>query len=152
MTSKERRQMAIREILLSSTGSSQEQIKEDLERRGISASQATLSRDLHEMGAVKAPVGGKGALYRIGGTIVGDEIRSAAAAFVVGYETVGNFLVIRTAPGNAQGFCVALDRQRWSEIVGTVAGDDTILVIARSSQDIESIEHRLNESTGRKKE
>ena len=149
MTGKRRRQAAIREILLNSYGSTQEQIKDDLEKLGIFTSQSTLSRDLHEMGAVKVPVEGKGAIYRLGSAFSLDEIGNALKAFVIGYESVGNFLVIRTAPGNAQGFCVILDRQRWPEIVGTVAGDDTILVIARTARDIAHVENNLKQSTGK---
>ena len=149
MTGKRRRQTAIREILLNSFGSTHEQIGADLEKLGIIASQSTLSRDLREMGAVKVPVEGKGAMYRLGGSFSLDEIGNAIKTFVIGYESVGNFLVIRTAPGNAQGFCVILDRQRWPEIVGTVAGDDTILVIARTARDIALVENNLKQSIGK---
>lgn len=149
MTGKRRRQTAVREILLNSFGSTHEQIKADLEKLGIIASQSTLSRDLREMGAVKVPVEGKGAMYRLGGSFSLDEIGNAIKTFVIEYESVGNFLVIRTAPGNAQGFCVILDRQHWPEIVGTVAGDDTILVIGRTARDIAHVENNLKQSTGK---
>ena len=149
MAGKRRRQTAIREILLNSLGSTQEQIRADLERLGIIASQSTLSRDLREMGAVKVPVEGKGAIYRFGGSLSLDEIGNAVKTFVIGYESVGNFLVIRTTLGSAPGFCVVLDRQRWPEIVGTVAGDDTILVIARTARDIALVENNLKQSIGK---
>jgi transcriptional regulator of arginine metabolism len=74
------------------------------------------------------------------------EIGRAIRSFSVEYEPVGNFLVIKTTPGNAPAFCVVLDRQRWPEIVGTIAGDDTILVIARTGADIVSVVEKLSPS------
>ncbi|MFC1606829.1 arginine repressor [Candidatus Latescibacterota bacterium] len=148
MSGKRRRQAAIGELLIGSRGSTQEQIKDELERRGIHASQSTLSRDLREMGAVKVHVE-EGAVYMIGESFNPDEVGSAMRAFVTGSEAVGNFLVIRTSPGNASGFSVVLDRLGWPEIVGTIAGDDTILVIGRTAEDINTIEQHLNESIGR---
>ena len=148
MTIKRRRQTAIRELLVSSSGSTQEQIKADLERQGIVASQSTLSRDLREMGAVKVPVEG-GALYKIGGSYNLHEIGNAMKAYAIDYESVGNFLVIHTAPGNAPGFCAILDRQGWKEIIGTIAGDDTIFIVARTAKDIADIEKNLEESLGK---
>ena len=148
MSGKRRRQAAVRELLVGSTGSTQEQIKDELERHGIHASQSTLSRDLREMGAVKVHVE-NGAVYKLSESYNTDEVGGAMRTFVTGSETVGNFLVIRTAPGNASGFSVVLDRLGWTEIVGTIAGDDTILVIGRSAEDINTIEQRLNESTGK---
>ena len=145
MAGKKQRQAVIRDILTNTTGSTQEKIKENLEHRGIVASQATLSRDLREMGAVKIPKGGKAA-YKLGGEYNLNEIGSVMKAFSLGYEPVGNFLVIRTAPGNAPGLCAVLDRQNWSEIVGTIAGDDTILVIARTARDIVVVKENLEKS------
>jgi transcriptional regulator of arginine metabolism len=101
------------------------------------------------MGAVKVPVDGGGALYKIGSSYSLDEIGDTFRAFVTGYDAVGNFLVIRTAPGNAPGFCAVLDRQGWTEIVGTIAGDDTILVIAQTAHDIDVIVQNLEESLGK---
>lgn len=106
--------------------------------------------DLREMRAIKIPAEGGGALYKLGGAErdgldLGD-IGRAMRVFSVDYEPVGNFLVIRTTPGNAQALCVIIDRQRWPEIVGTIAGDDTILVISRAASDITSIMTKLKKS------
>jgi transcriptional regulator of arginine metabolism len=150
MTEKDRRRAAIRAILDEHRGSTQEKIKALLESCDIHASQSTLSRDLREMGAVKIPVERGGARYMLGGGEHGKralgEIGQALRSFSVEYEPVGNFLVIKTTPGNAPALCVVLDRQRWPEIVGTIAGDDTILVIARTAADIESVMEKLNTS------
>ena len=150
MTAKDKRHDVIRAILENRSGSTQEEIKEILESRGIFASQSTLSRDLREMGAVKIPLEGGGAKYTLNGPERGglglSEIGRAMQNFAVDYEPVGNFLVVRTTPGNAQALCVILDRQKWSEIVGTIAGDDTILVIARTVAGIVSVVSKLEQS------
>ncbi len=150
MTAKGRRHAAIRAILEERTGSTQEEIKALLESQGIVASLSTLSRDLREMGAIKIPMEGGGAVYKFGGIDrvnldLGD-IGRAMQAFSVDYEPVGSFLVIRTSPGNAPALCVVLDRQKWHKIVGTIAGDDTILVIARNASDVSDIMSRLKKS------
>lgn len=150
MTAKKRRHAEIRAILVNHQGSTQEEIKQFLENQGIVASQSTLSRDLREMGAVKIPMEGGGAVYRLGGSDLGGfdmgEIARAIRAFSVDFEPVGNFMVIRTTTGNAQALCVVIDRQRWHEIVGTIAGDDTILIIARTASDILSVMSKLKKS------
>jgi transcriptional regulator of arginine metabolism len=150
MNAKDKRHEVIRAILENRSGSTQEEIKEILESRNIYASQSTLSRDLREMGAVKIPLEEGGAKYMLasaerGGLGLG-EIGRAVQNFTVDFEPVGNFLVIRTTAGNAQALCVILDRQKWHEIVGTIAGDDTILVIARTGDDIKSVVSRLEQS------
>jgi transcriptional regulator of arginine metabolism len=150
MNAKDKRHEVIRAILENRSGSTQEEIKEILENRSIYASQSTLSRDLREMGAVKIPIEEGGAKYKLavqehGGLGLG-EMGRALENFAVDYEQVGNFLVIRTTAGNAQALCVILDRQKWREVVGTIAGDDTILVIARTVDDVKNVVSRLEQS------
>lgn len=150
MITKDKRHEVIRGIIENRSGSTQEEIKRILVSQGINASQSTLSRDLREMGAVKIPLEAGGAKYTLAGperTGLGlSEIGRAVQNFAVDYEPVGNFMVIKTTPGNAQAFCVILDRQKWNEIVGTIAGDDTILVISRTVADIEKIMSKLKQS------
>ena len=150
MTAKVRRHAAIRAILESQTGTTQEEIKTILEEQGIISSQSTLSRDLREMRAIKIPVEGGGAVYKLGGAerdgLDLGGIGRAMKIFSLNYEQVGNFLVVRTIPGNAQALCVILDQQHWPEIVGTIAGDDTILLISRSASEITSIMNKLKKS------
>jgi transcriptional regulator of arginine metabolism len=150
MAEKEQRRAAVRSILGESRGKTQEEIRLHLKARGIIASQATLSRDLREMGAVKIPEGGGGACY-----VLGEDDRSIPSRGDIGQamrvfsgvcEQVGNFLVVRTTPGNAVALCVVLDRQGFEEIAGTIAGDDTILVIARSEADGSKVLKKLTTS------
>ncbi len=147
MNGKHERHAAIRSIIGAGEGATQKHIKRLLAERGIEVSQATLSRDLREIGVVRAPSENGGSSYRLSGgdsgAFMSADITGAAREFMMGKDIIGNFLVIRTKPGNARDFCLVLDRQRWGEIVGTLAGDDTILVIARTAGDAETVAGRL---------
>jgi transcriptional regulator of arginine metabolism len=71
------------------------------------------------------------------------------AAFVVSLESAKNFIVVKTPPGNAMGVARAIDEVEWPEIMGTIAGDDTILIIGRSDADALAVEKRLRAVSGR---
>ena len=136
------RQNTIRNILSSGSGTTHSEIIRYLGEKGIKASQSTLSRDLREMGVVKIPVNGGKAYYRLREPSSAVPV-SDITGFQAGYEAVGNLLVIKTALGSAPGLCVIIDKQEWREIAGTVAGDDTILVVLRDAADAEIIIERL---------
>ena len=139
-TNKLKRFAAIRNILNKNYGTTHEDIKEYLEGQGIKASQSTLSRDLREIGAVKIPINGK-ACYKLSSPV--GEFSRTISNYAINYEAIGNLLVIKTTPGSAPGFCVILDNQGWDEIAGTIAGDDTILVVSRTPVEITSIIAKL---------
>lgn len=147
MSTKTRRHEELRRILRSGMGSTHEEMLERLEKRGISASQSTLSRDLRDLKAVKLRRENGVAFYRLAdpGKVApgGLDIASARKEYVTEIQEIANFLVIRTSPGNARDFCLVLDRQAWKEIVGTIAGDDTILVIARTVKDAKLVNRNL---------
>jgi transcriptional regulator of arginine metabolism len=121
----------IRTILEKCDVNSQTELKKRLEKKGIYASQATISRDLKELGYARVPVGdGSYCLVKVKG---GDE--HIDLLFKLGLEeliSVGNFIVIKTKPGNAQAVAGAIDRTRVEGILGTVAGDDTIFAITKN--------------------
>ncbi|HEY5856268.1 MAG TPA: arginine repressor [Aldersonia sp.] len=134
------RQARIVEILSTQSVRSQTELAALLAAEGIETTQATLSRDLDELGAVKlrAPDGGVG-VYVVpedgspvrgvyGGT---DRLSRLLGELLVSTDASGNLAVLRTPPGAAGYLASALDRASLPEIVGTIAGDDTILVIAR---------------------
>ena len=150
MSDKLKRRAAIRTIITSNAGSTQEAIKARLEKLGIVASQSSLSRDLREMGIVKVPIDGGRSIYRLKNTVQTNygygDIGLAMKEFGFGYEAIGNFMIVKTKAGNARDLCLVLDRQNWKEIVGTIAGDDTILVIARTSSDIRVITEKIKQS------
>jgi transcriptional regulator of arginine metabolism len=142
------RQSAILEIVDREAISSQEQLRERLRSKGIEATQATLSRDIRDLGLIKRPADGA---YRRGGTAIGSavdpevECRTAVDDYLRRYDVVDQLVVLKTDAGQAQPLAVAIDRAGLAEIVGTIAGDDTILVICRSAPDAAGLSKRLEE-------
>ncbi len=134
------RQARIVELLSANEVRSQTELAHLLAADGIDATQATLSRDLEELGAVKlraadggvgryvVPEDGSPVRGVTGGT---DRLARLLSELLVGTDASGNLAVLRTPPGAAHYLASALDRASLPEVVGTIAGDDTILVIAR---------------------
>jgi transcriptional regulator of arginine metabolism len=145
MVMKARRKTVIVELVEREAITSQEQLREKLRERGIDATQATLSRDIRELGLVKRAV--DGAYRRAGAEAagVGGEavLRRAVEEYLRTQETIEQLLVLRTDPGQAQPLAIAIDRARLAEIAGTIGGDDTILVICRSAKDATVIAERF---------
>lgn len=140
------RQAAILDLIAREAITSQEQLRRRLRARGFEATQATLSRDLKELGLVKRASDGA---YQAPGI---DEARrpdpvGAARRAVVEYlrdlERVEQLLVLKTGAGEAQALARALDQAGLPELVGTIAGDDTILVIARDVRRAQALERRF---------
>jgi transcriptional regulator of arginine metabolism len=145
---KTHRQTLIRELVARESITSQEQLRMRLREAGIDATQATLSRDIRELGLVKRPA--DGAYTSAGGAAAGRDngdggngLARAAAEYLRNQETVGHMLVLRTGAGQAQTLAVAIDRAGLSEIVGTIAGDDTILVISRTPEEALAVAGRF---------
>jgi transcriptional regulator of arginine metabolism len=142
---KARRQSAILELVERDAITSQEQLKQRLKERGIQATQATLSRDIRDLGLVKRAADGA---YRIPGTPesaadVRSHLDQAVADYLRIGEAVEQLVVLKTDVGQAQPLALAIDRARVPEIVGTIAGDDTILVICRSAAQASALVERL---------
>lgn len=117
----------------------QEELARELAACGISATQVTLSRDIRELGIVKTPSG-----YRqLETNPHASGIASAAAEFLRDIRVAQHTVVLKTSPGNASALAVCLDREDWPEIVGTVAGDDTILVVAPDNATARALHARL---------
>ena len=131
------RQLIIRELVERESITSQEQLRARLHERGIDATQATLSRDIRELGLVKRTADGA---YRSLGTVANGDgvdmemLAERTADRLRHQEVIGHMIVLRTDPGQAQGLAVAIDRSQISDVAGTIAGDDTILVICRSAE------------------
>jgi transcriptional regulator of arginine metabolism len=149
---KPQRQATIRELVERESITSQEQLRMRLQQRGIDATQATLSRDIRELGLVKRASDGA---YRSLGNVGTREAVDAnialsrvTAEYLRGHEVVGNMIVLKTDSGQAQTLAVAIDRARLAEIVGTIAGDDTILVICRVPAAAQAVAGRFVESQG----
>lgn len=142
------RQAAILEIVDREAITSQEQLRERLRGRGIEATQATLSRDIRDLGLIKRAADGA---YRRSGaesrpTVDPEvEFRTAVDDYLRRFDVVEQLIVLKTDTGQAQPLAVAIDRAGLAEIVGTIAGDDTILVICRSAPDAAGLSKRLDE-------
>ena len=128
------RQSVIRELVERESITSQEQLRARLRERGIGATQATLSRDIRELGLVKRTADGA---YRSVGTVANGNgadaetvLAERTADRLRHQEVIGHMIVLRTDPGQAQGLAVAIDRAQVRDVAGTIAGDDTILVIS----------------------
>jgi transcriptional regulator of arginine metabolism len=140
------RQSAILEIVDREAITSQEQLREQLHGRGIAATQATLSRDIRDLGLMKRPVDGAYRRPGPGFEAAADPeevLRTAVDDYLRRHEAVDQLLVLKTDTGQAQPLAVEIDRARLPEIVGTIAGDDTILVICRSARDAAALSARL---------
>jgi len=126
------RQSIVLDLVDRETITSQEQLRRRLHARGVSVTQATLSRDIKELGLVKRAV--DGAYSRPGpdaaaGVHRDPQLRRTVGEFLRRVTRVQQLLVLRTDPGQAQMLALAIDRALLAEVVGTVAGDDTVLVI-----------------------
>lgn len=122
----------------------QEELGRQLQRLGISATQVTLSRDIRELGLVKTPDGYRQLAPGAGGP----GLAQLAAEFLHEVRTAQNLVVLKTSPGHANTVAVALDREEWPEIVGTVAGDDTILVVAPNARLARAVRGKLMKLIG----
>jgi transcriptional regulator of arginine metabolism len=117
----------------------QEELAQELKKLGIQATQVTLSRDIRELSLVKTQEG-----YReISPDEAGPQFTTLAAEFLQDVRAAQNLVVLKTAPGHANSVAVALDNEEWPEVVGTIAGDDTILVIAPNNATAEAMRKRL---------
>ena len=131
------RQSAILDLLSGEAIASQDELRQRLRARGFHATQATISRDIKELRLVKRAADGA---YQKPGIPPGDHgspegaVRRAVAEYLRRLDQVQQLLVLRTDPGQAQPLALAIDRAELPDVVGTVAGDDTILVITRSAR------------------
>ena len=149
---KARRQALILDIVDHEPLHSQEQLRRRLHRNGFEATQATISRDIKELGLVKRA--GDGAYQRPGVDTTNPEtalaaLERAAAEFLRRVERVQQLVVIRTGVGQAQPLAIAIDRAQLPEAVGTIGGDDTILVIARDARRAATLVKRLEGYAGK---
>lgn len=147
---KARRQAVLLELIDRAPLHSQEALRKRLHQRGFEATQATISRDIKELGLVKRA--GDGAYQRPGVEAPNPEtalsaLERAAAEFLRRVERVQQLVVIRTGVGQAQPLAIALDRAQLPEVVGTIGGDDTILVIARGARGAATLAKRLKDYT-----
>ena len=147
---KQLRQRAIRDLVEERTIRTQQELAAALRERGFRTTQATISRDVAELGLVKAGRGGTHAyaippLLREADTSGEERIRILLRDMPVEIRDAGTMLVLRTLPGSAHPLAAALDRARWPEVVGSIAGDDTVFVAFGDRGTLGRVKRRLEQ-------
>jgi transcriptional regulator of arginine metabolism len=146
-----RRQRAIAEIIAAEAVASQEEVTARLAELGYSVTQATVSRDLERMGAVKVKRGGVLA-YTLADQLAesdwaADRLQRIVRDWVLSVEAAGNMIVIKTPPGSAHLVGLALDQSKLPEIAGTVSGDDTLFLVVREGAAAAEVAERFRGMT-----
>jgi transcriptional regulator of arginine metabolism len=138
------RQQAILELVQAGPIASQQDLQHVLAKRGFKVGQATLSRDIRALALVKTPAGyavGSGSSNELALPPVSRLVRE----FVLEVKSAQNLLVVKTCVGSAQPVAAALDSEGWPEVVGTIAGDDSILIVSPSKKTAAKLAHRIQE-------
>ncbi len=148
MGTKASRQKTIQKIIEKEEIGTQFDLAERLKQHGFNVTQATVSRDIKEIGLIKIPVEGNFSKYSMPVNIsvgnIAERMRRMFIDNAVSVEKAENLIVIKTLPGTAQGLAACLDQCGWQEIVGCIAGDDTILIIARDRQVVQDVIRRFD--------
>lgn len=136
---KVQRQHRIAKLLADEAISSQSQLVERLAEDDVNATQATVSRDLEDLGAIKVRIAGGATIYAIpemptDQIAPGEHLRRVLGEWLVEVERSGDLIVLRTPPGSAHVVASALDRSGLPRMLGTVAGDDTLLAVASEGE------------------
>jgi transcriptional regulator of arginine metabolism len=143
---KTQRHAAILRVVRDRRIESQDGLRQALADEGFIVTQATLSRDIRELGLAKLADPGGGAYYAHPHRgAVRPELGQVLPALLVSVDGVGPFLVLKTASGSAGAVTEALDHTGWNEVIGTIAGDDTVLVITRSQRQRQQIASRIQQ-------
>ncbi len=144
------RHNAIRELVATASVTSQDELRRKLVRRGFDVTQATVSRDIHEMRLYKGPNG-----YALPNGVNADEedddmpsAQDVLESFGLKVKQAQNQLVLITTNGGAQPVALAIDHEDWDEVVGTIAGDDTVLIICPDQKRASQLRGRLEEMIG----
>jgi transcriptional regulator of arginine metabolism len=141
---KKLRQKAILDLVRSKEIASQEELLENLLSRKIEVSQSTLSRDIQELGLAKT-----GGVYAVMGAesapLSDDSVRRILREFLHEVAVAQNIVVLKTGVANASTVSLAIDNAGWPEVVGSLAGDDTVFVVARTNRESQVLKHRIME-------
>lgn len=144
---KSTRHSLILEIIEQKDIETQEELAEELKRRGVKVTQATVSRDIKELRLLKvlSDHGGyKYATVERAEKGMSERFIRILSESVISLDNVGHLIVIKTLSASANAAAEAIDSMKWSEVLGSIAGDNTILVIARSEEAVESLMARFN--------
>ena len=147
---KQLRQRAIRDLVEQRPIRTQQELAAALRERGFRTTQATISRDIAELGLIKSGRGGTQSyalppLLRDTEKSGEDRLRTLLHELPVDVREAGTMLVLRTLPGSAHALAAALDRVKWPEVVGSIAGDDTVFVAFADRRALHRIRERVEE-------
>lgn len=150
---KEHRQRAILTLVATRPVHSQEELVSLLERQGFDVTQATISRDIKELGLAKVPIrenGGEIFKYVVPNAAVNyvSRLHRAVAELVTSIDGSVNVIVLRTPPGSAMLVASAIDEAAWPEIIGTLGGDDTVLTVVRTADEMPVVKQRFIDLKG----
>ncbi|CAA7602108.1 Arginine repressor, C-terminal [Acididesulfobacillus acetoxydans] len=149
---KTRRQMKIQELITQEAVHTQEELADKLRQAGFEVTQATVSRDIKELGLVK--VAGQNEEYHYALAPVShpinysERLKRLAREAVVSVNSSENIILIRTIPGNAHALAELIDNSEWKDIIGTVAGDNTILMVVKPKEATPAVMARLERLMG----
>jgi transcriptional regulator of arginine metabolism len=143
---KAQRHIKIREIIATKDIETQEELVEELKKAGYNVTQATVSRDIKELHLVKVPTNNGRYKY----SLPADQrfnplqkLKRMLTESFVGIEKSENLIVMKTLPGNANAVGALIDNLDWPEIIGTIAGDDTILIICQDREKVPELVNRF---------
>ncbi len=143
MGNKNSRQKMIQKIIEKEEISTQFELAERLKKHGFNVTQATVSRDIKEIGLIKIPMEGNLSKYSMPVNIsvgnIAERMRRMFMDNAVSVNSAENIIIVKTLPGTAQGLAACLDQSSWPEIIGSIAGDDTILLIIKEKGLVDGI-------------
>ncbi len=146
------RQKKIAELVQGNRLETQEELATALRDAGFSVTQATVSRDIKEMGLIKIPGDNNTSYYAVPGRetvrFSEDRLKRLFINSVQYIDSSENLIIIKTLPGEAQGVASAVDQSGWPEIIGTVAGDDTIMVVIKPKSMTAAVHKRFHQLAG----
>lgn len=142
------RQRAILEVLQQGPIANQEELQRALRKRGYRVGQATLSRDIRDLSLSKTAAGYALPQREGSAALVLPPVQRLVREFVLDARPAQNLLVVKTIIGSAQPVAAALDDQEWEEVVGTIAGDDAILIVCPDKESAKKVAARIEEMLG----
>lgn len=148
MLNKTLRQRAVLDVVRQGSIANQDELQRALRKRGFRVTQATLSRDIRDLNLIKTAAGyalpqGEGAAG-----LALPPVKRLVREFVLDARPAQNLLVVKTIIGSAQPVAAALDEQEWDEVVGTIAGDDAILIVCPDKEAAKKVAMRIEEMLG----
>ena len=148
---KNKRQRRILEIVANETIGTQKELAERLQQEGFETTQATISRDIKELLLIKVNIGGDRYKYVTSQEkpVTDARLRMVLREFILSYDYSENLLILNTAPGNANTVASAIDHAGWTPIIGTLAGDDTVMLVIKPKEAVQDIVAKIDAYTAR---